>query len=154
MFTGACDWLDMNKRSWKNIFFRFLFSQKGLALVGLVILILVLFPLAKNIKQRQKIDKEIQELEAEIKSMENKNSGLKGMIEYLESGRFLEEQARLNFGLKKSGENVAVVELEGEKGSVSSTKSAAGPIFNARGIKKQGQGELGNPNRWWSYFFD
>lgn len=154
MFTGACDWLNMNKRSWKNIFFRFLFSQKGLALVGLVILILVFFPLAKNIKQRQKIDKEIQELEAEIKSIENKNSGLKEMIEYLESDRFLEEQARLNFGLKKSGENVAVVELEGEKGSASSAELSNQPIFDTAGIRKQKQTELNNPARWWSYFFN
>ena len=99
----------MLNRNNKNSGRRILFNSKLLALIGVVIIILISIPLAKKISQRYKIDQEIKEMEREISELESRNSGLSDAISYLESNEFVEEQARLKLGLKKQGEEVAVI---------------------------------------------
>ena len=69
----------------KNIFLRIIYNPKFLALVGLIIIILISFPLAKNVSKRYKINQEIKDLELEIAEYELKNKDLKQLIKYLES---------------------------------------------------------------------
>lgn len=143
----------MFRKDKKNLLTRFLLNQKTLALAGLAVIVLISFPLAKNISQRYKISQEIKELEAEINNLENQNTNLKEFMNYLESDQFVEERARLNLGLKKEGEEVAVINNESSETQNNANKeeSAAAGIF---GIEKEEPVEpVGNPRKWWRYFF-
>ncbi|MFH1583172.1 MAG: septum formation initiator family protein, partial [Candidatus Falkowbacteria bacterium] len=99
----------MMKRRKNNYFEKIFFNQKFLTLLGLVVIILIGFPFAKNTLKQYRINKEISELKKEIFDLQNKNVDLKNFVSYLESDQFAEEQARLNLGLKKPGEELTVI---------------------------------------------
>ena len=162
----------MNKR--KNTLARILFNPKVLAFLGLAVIVLISFPIAKNASQRHNINKEVRELEEEIKLIGEKNTNLQKLINYLSSDQYVEEHARLNFGLKKQGEQAVVVDtlggssapvggvneghsqnaenanLANDKDGVKLTKS----IYNIPGLDKvQPKKPVSNPEKWWKYFF-
>lgn len=121
-------------------FYRLVSSQRFLALIGLIFLALILFPLARTYSQKRLVEKEIADVKKEISEFESANEELKEMIAYLESGQSLEEQARLNLNLKKPGEKVIVIENLGQETSHSE--------LNKNTTKE------GNFSKWWHYFFD
>ncbi len=123
-----------------NFFYRFLSSQRFLAIIGLVFLILIIFPLARTYTQKRLVEKEIEDVKKDISNFENTNQELKEMIAYLESDQSLEEQARLNLNLKKPGEKVIVIESET-------------PASTSEEINKTTTSES-NFVKWWRYFFD
>ena len=123
-----------------NFFYRLFSSQRFLAIVGLIFLLLIIFPLARTYTQRRLVEKEIEDVKKEISNFESTNQELKDMITYLESDQSLEEQARLNLNLKKPGEKVIVIEL---------TKNAS----SSEDINKTTTPES-NFLKWWRYFFD
>lgn len=125
------------------------FSQIAVFAIGLVVLVLISIPLARNVSQRYKINQEIKDLEAEIRSLEQQNSGLNEFLEYLGSEQFVEEQARLNLGLKKQGEEVVVV--KNEEGAASAVEN--GQSENERNGMGQERKETPNPVKWKNYFF-
>jgi len=133
----------INKEN-KNFISRILYSQKFLALVGLVLIVLISFPLARSISKRYQIDKEIKDLDKEITDVETKNKDLKQLINYLESDQFVEEKARLNLGLKKQGENVVVIKDTALANS-SSTPGGGG---------EDSSRNFSNTKKWWNYFFN
>lgn len=121
-------------------------NQKFLALIGLAVLVLISFPIAKNISQKYAVDKEIEDLQNEIAEIEGQNKDLRGLIDYLESDQFVEEQARLNLGLKKEGEDVVVLKEE-----------VVDNFYNVHFGENEADLELANlsnPERWWRYFFN
>lgn len=132
----------INKRG--NFFTKIIYSQKFLALIGLGLIVLISFPLAKNVSKRYHLNKEIKELDKEIIEFESKNKDLKQLITYLESEQFVEEKARLNLGLKKEGEKIVVIQ------DGISTTTAANLLA---GSGDNGE-NLFNLRRWWNYFFD
>ena len=127
----------------KKLIHNILYSQKFLATLGLVIIILISFPLIKNIRKHYEVDKEIKNLEQEINNFKSKNVQLENLITYLESYQFVEEQGRLNLDLKKKGEKVVVIKEEDQ-----TSKEV---------IEKKENEELNNSSnlyKWWSYFFN
>ncbi|MDD5032291.1 MAG: septum formation initiator family protein [Patescibacteria group bacterium] len=126
-----------------NFFAKIIYSQKFLALVGLILVILISFPLARNVSKRYYLSKEIKELDKEISDFESKNKDLKELIAYLESEQFVEEKARLNLGLKKEGEKVAVI-----KDDISTTTA-----FDLEAESGDNRENFSNPRRWCDYFF-
>jgi len=122
-----------------NFFYRLFSSQRFLAIVGLVFLLLIVFPLAKTYTQKRLVEKEIEDVKKEISDFENTNKELKDMITYLESDQSLEEQARLNLNLKKPDEKVIVIE-------------AAKNTSTTDEINKTTVSES-NFAKWWRYFF-
>lgn len=143
----------MINRNKKNLIYRLVASQKFLALLGLVVIILISFPLVKNVSRGYKVNQEIKELEKEITNLESKNSNFKDLISYLESDQFVEEQARLKLGLKKEGETVAVIKnglLNKTENNLEATSSS---IFNIPGLSKvKPVAPINNPQKWWKYF--
>jgi len=123
-----------------NFFYRLFSSQRFLAIVGLVFLLLIVFPLAKTYTQRRLVEQEIEGVKKEINEFEKSNKELKEMIVYLESDQSLEEQARLNLNLKKPGEKVIVID---HSKVTTSTDD----------INKTTSSE-NNFSKWWHYFFD
>ncbi|MFH1233462.1 MAG: septum formation initiator family protein [Patescibacteria group bacterium] len=142
----------MINRNRKNFIYRLVLSQKFLALLGLVVIILISFPLVKNVSRGYKVNQEIKELEKEITNLESKNSNFKDLISYLESDQFVEEQARLKLGLKKEGEAVAVIKNGLNKTEDNSVVTSSS-IFNIPGLSKiKPVALINNPQRWWKYF--
>jgi cell division protein FtsB len=123
-----------------NFFYRLFSSQRFLAIVGLVFLLLIIFPLARTYTQRRLVEKEIEDVKKEISNFESTNQELKDMITYLESDQSLEEQARLNLNLKKPGEKVIVIEP-------AKNASSSGDINKTTTAES-------NFLKWWHYFFD
>lgn len=122
-----------------NFFYRLFSSQRFLAIVGLVFLLLIILPLAKTYTQRRLVEQEIEGVQREISEFESSNKELKEMITYLESDQSLEEQARLNLNLKKPGEKVIVIDY---------SKNAT----NTEDINKT-TAPGNNFEKWWDYFF-
>ncbi len=135
----------------KNRLSRLLFNPKFFSLVGFIIVLLIAMPLYRNFSQRYKVDQEIKNLEQEVLKLEKKNESLGGMIKYLESDAFIEEQARLNLGMKKPGEKVVIV--EGEQAIKTPASQASSAVFRIPGLEKNQTKTIGNPERWFYYFF-
>ncbi|KKR20423.1 MAG: Septum formation initiator [Parcubacteria group bacterium GW2011_GWE2_39_37] len=135
-----------------NFFLSFLFKQSVLTIIGVVLLIAISIPLAKNLSRRYRINNEISQLDKEIQEIEKKNTDLQKLIKYLESDQFAEEQARLNLGLKKEGESVAIVknDLSVKKGELIQSEKQ---IFNIPGLEKSKPKPISNPQQWLNYFF-
>jgi len=123
-----------------HFFLRLVSSQRFLAIIGLVFLVAIIFPLARTYSQRRLVEKEISDVKSQISEFENQNQQLKDLIAYLQSDQSLEEQARLNLNLKKPGE--AVVVIEGKSGRTMSPPATASST------------EEGNLAKWWQYFFN
>ncbi len=123
-----------------NPWYRFFSSQRFLALIGLVFLVVIIFPLARTYSQRQLVEKEVADVKKQISEYESQNQQLKDLALYLQSEQSLEEQARLNLNMKKPGE--AVVVIEDAKKNVVST-NASSSEENASNLKK-----------WWRYYFN
>ena len=143
----------MVNRGKKNNFEKIFSNQKFFTLVGLIIIILISFPFAKNAIKQHKINKEINDFKKEIVNLQNKNTDLKKFVSYLESDQFAEEQARLNLNLKKSGEELTVIKIDALGLNLASS-SASDQIFNIPGREKvEPIPEISNPKKWLNYFF-
>lgn len=142
----------MKSQRKNNNFEKIFFNQKFLTLLGLAVIILISFPLAKNALKQYRINKEISGLKKEIAALENKNTDLKNFVAYLESAQFIEEQARLNLGLKKPGEELTVIKMAPGQ-ALAGTASSGAPIFNIPGYKKaRPAAKNSNPKKWLNYF--
>jgi len=109
---------------------RFIMSQRFLAIVFLVLIVAISFPLIKSTSQRRMIEQEISDMKKDNEAYRNKSQELKEMIDYLQSDVSLEEQARLNLGLKKPNEAVVVVSQQNNATVSSSTVPEENRIKN------------------------
>lgn len=123
-----------------NPFYRFILSQRFLALIGLIFLLAVIFPLLKTHNQKRLVEQEIADLQTQINQFENQSQQLSELLDYLKSEQSLEDQARLSLNMKKPGEAVVVIE---NKNIVPAVKIASNSDLTE-----------GNFWKWWRYFFD
>lgn len=123
-----------------SFLYRFLSSQRFLAIIGLVFLILIALPLARTYSQKKVLEKELTDLRLEIDRYEKESSDLEEVIKYLNSDQSLESQARLNLNLKKPEETVVVI----EKNNNQETQSE----LELNRLEKKN-----NLQNWWQYFF-
>lgn len=144
----------MVNRIKKNNFKKIFFNQKFLAPVGLIAIILISFPFAKNAVKQYKINKEISDFKKDIAGLQSKNMDLKNFVSYLESDQFVEERARLDLNLKKPGEEKTVIKIDVLGLSLASS-SEGDQIFNIPGRKKEEpRPEPSNPKKWLNYFLN
>lgn len=123
-----------------SFIYKLISNQIFLTIVGLTFLLIIIFPFAKVYTQKKATEKEIEGIRLEIKNFEKKNKDLKQMIEYLQSDQATEEQARLNFNMKKPGEQVVVINRVKNLDKIS--------VDNSQEAKKS------NFKKWWDYFFN
>ncbi|MFA6994902.1 MAG: septum formation initiator family protein [Patescibacteria group bacterium] len=123
-----------------SFFYRLVSNQRFLAIIGLVFLVVIIFPLAQTYSQRRLAEKEVQDVKNKISNYEIQNKQLEDLITYLKSDQSLEAQARLNLNMKKPGEAVIVVEDK----KVSTMNIAASSTDESRS----------NLVKWWRYFFN
>lgn len=86
------------------------------------------------------IRQEIEKMEATKAELEQKRIKTLDYLHELESGNFAEKEARLNFGLAKTGENVVIITNKIEKEPVAEEK-------------KEENNNKSNFKLWWRYFF-
>ncbi|MFA5886733.1 MAG: septum formation initiator family protein [Patescibacteria group bacterium] len=122
-----------------GFFYRLVSSQRFLAMIGLIFLVAIMFPLARTYSQRLLVEKEIKDVEQQISESEKKNQELRDLVLYLQSEQSLEEQARLNLNLKKPGE--AVIVIDNKKNQASDLNDSATNDISSNLLK------------WWRYFF-
>ncbi|MDP3900304.1 MAG: septum formation initiator family protein [bacterium] len=128
----------------------FFSKSKLFPVIGLILVILIGYPLAKKVKQRYLLNQEIAQLQEESDKLSKKNKELENIIDYLGSEGFIESQARLNLDLKKPGESVVVIKDELAERTNEENKS----IYVIDGLDKElPKAELSNPRQWWQYFF-
>lgn len=120
--------------------YRLVTNQYFVAIVGLIFLGLVIFPLARTYSQRRLVEQEIATVQAQIDTYEARNEELSELLSYLQSEQSLEEQARISLNLKKPGEGVIVIE---DKRAVA-----------AEAAQVVAESQRSNLEKWWRYFFN
>ena len=129
-----------NQKSKKSSFLK---NPKLLTFVFVLFIIFLSVPLVRKTLQKGEVNEEIKKLQNEISEREQENKELDKLIQYLESEHFLEEQARLNLGLKKKGEEVLVIK---EEGIVAGIKEQSG-------VEDGGfENDKSQPGKWLYYF--
>ncbi len=119
---------------------------KSRLVLGIEVLLLVLISVAlgKEVVQRYTVDRQITQLKNEYRDLQKNTVDLQKLISYFQSASFQEEQARTKLGLKKQGEEVILLPKTENQAEVTSDSAESGLAS---------QQTLGNPQRWWNFFF-
>jgi cell division protein FtsB len=120
------------------------------ALTGLILIILISIPLAEKVSKRYTINREIKELEQEIARIESKNNDFSGLIDYLESDQFINEQARLKLNYKSPGEEVLIIK---DANNATTTADAQAADYSGVG-QVQSLKKANNFVKWFNYFIN
>ena len=126
----------------ENFFHKIIFNNIFLSIIGLIVIVAISIPLAKNVSKQYEINNEIQNLKNEISDIEKKNSSLKDIIVYLESDQFAEEQARINLNYKKVGESLYVITDENKSENIKLS------------LELNKNKKTNNPIKWLNHFFN
>jgi len=90
----------------------------------------------KELTRRWQINREIANLSEELSKAQGKKDQLQDLIDYLKTDKYVEEQARLQLNLSKSGEKR--VDLSGDNQVIALATE---------------QEDLANWQKWFNYFF-
>jgi len=131
--------------SGKNFLKRAL-GSKVFLFFALLVLIFLTVNAGRESYNRYQLSKEISRLETEKKRIEERNGYLASLMNYYKDESYLEEQARLKLNLKKSGENVVVIERSRDKNGIN--EEIGGTESPAP------EKETANYWKWWEYFFE
>ena len=102
--------------------------------------------------RKYKINKEIDNLKAQIGNAERSNQQISEMIDYLDSQSFLEKEAREKLNMKKPGEEVVIIEPLKDSLTTQNSqpqKEENKDILPASAVKKMES----NFSKWWKFFF-
>jgi cell division protein FtsB len=131
----------------KSVLLRFFTGQIFVTLVCLTLLFVIVRPMIVNIRQKKRVNQEIDALKTEVAKAETKNTDFQKMLDYLQSDQFVEEQARLNLGMKRDGEKVAVVQDGANQTEEVAVPPQAPVAVDNLGLRN-------NFGKWIKYFFD
>lgn len=112
----------------------------GLTVAGIVMLILVV-SLVQEMNRRYQVQREVQALQAEVKTAERKTVELEHLNQYFRTDAFQERLARENLNYSAPGEKVVLVPEEAQQVK---TVSNEVPSKEANPSK---------PMKWWQIFF-
>lgn len=119
--------------------------------IGLVVSGLFVVSLLREISDRDKIQREIERLADDISRMDNANNELERFVSSWEDSSQLEREARIKLGLKKSGEQVVVIDRDNQQTSqsniITSDRRVIGSVIDQ-------ETQTSNINKWWKYFFN
>lgn len=140
------------RRRRKKFVNKILFNQITVAIIGFVVIVAISIPLARNVSKHYKINREVHELQGEIAALETKNDKLNDLIGYLNSDDFVDEQARINLGLRSEGEDLVIIK-EKETKKTAINDSIKKSVYNIKGFDHEPQEKnKNNPQKWLGYF--
>lgn len=126
------------KSFWQRIFY-----SQIIIFAGVFFIIIFSIGISKRIARRHQINKETEELQAEIDALVKNGNELNEFLAYLNSNDFLEEEARVKLGLKKDGEQIVIINNKSEDVKTINSSRIYRP---AELIQKS------NPQKWRDYF--
>lgn len=95
------------------------------------------------------VSQQVANLRKQVAAQETQQHQLQDLIDYLGSPTFQEEQARLQLGLKKTGERVIVVPPQPGLGNDNSNTA----LGDTSGTGQAAGPPPSHASQWWSYFF-
>ncbi len=84
-------------------------SSSFFIFILILILIGIITAVTKESYRKYQIDKEVTVLRQEIESLKDKNESLSNLLDYFNSEKSLEKEARLKLNLLKEGEKLVVI---------------------------------------------
>jgi cell division protein FtsL len=104
--------------------------------------------------RKYKINKEVEDLKAQIASAEKSNQQISEMIDYLGSQSFLEKEAREKLNMKKPGEEVVIIEPQRQQAtSVPEVLPGKNEIEKNENLAQEPPKSESNLAKWWEFFF-
>ncbi len=128
------------KKSQQSPIGRF-FTSRLFLVMAFIVVVLVAVSYARAYYDDYAIRQEISRLEGEVRRLEHKKLESFELLKYVSSDAFVEEKGRVEFNLKKPGENVMVVS---ERGMMKHEENIP--------IQEEKSSTLNNPTKWWYYF--
>jgi cell division protein FtsB len=115
-------------------------------LAGLTVIVLIGISLGKETYRKRQIQKEIENLQTEIQTLNKENSEINNLISYFSTTEFKEKEAREKLNLQKEDEKMIILrkELESQKNE---QKNENTPIQTPQEDKSP------NWQKWLKYFF-
>lgn len=115
--------------------------NKFLIIILTLILIGVVAAFGKESYRKYEMDREIANLKKEIESLKDKNKLLSNLLDYFNSEKSLEKEARLKLNLLKEGEKLIII---------SSDKKTDLENQATENIQEE---RVSNFDKWWGYLF-
>lgn len=104
--------------------------------------------------KKYKINKQIEDLRAQIASAEKSNQQISEMINYLGSQSFLEKEAREKLNMKKPGEEVVIIEPQKEQAtSTQEVLPGKNETEKNNNLTQEPPKSESNLAKWWKFFF-
>lgn len=100
------------------------------------------------------IAKDVARLQAQAASLEAKHLEITRLADTFQTEAFVEREGRLKLGLKKSGEEVVVIQSQSAPMVAEGTSSDPPEGEVAEGGGETASSTISNPEKWWLYFFD
>lgn len=116
-------------------------SSKFFIFILILILIGIVTAVGKESYRKYQIDKEVASLKKEIGSLKEKNEFLSNFLDYFNSEKSLEKEARLKLNLAKEGEKLVIITPDKK----SDSKNQASEDNSEEGVS--------NFKKWWKYLF-
>ena len=121
---------------------RVFFSSKVFLICAFLLTLVFAIGFARAYFKDYAFREEVKRLQGEISQLEKKKLESIELLKYVSSTSYIEDTARLDFNLKKPGEQVLFIEKLGKEDE-----------SEDRGRKIVGSGqEMTNPLKWWYYF--
>lgn len=133
----------MTKKNKKRAFLK----SKLIIIFAIIILITFSIALTREIIRKLEINSEIAGLENEINKLEDQNTELADLIEYLNSTSWQEKEARNKLNLQAPGESVIAI-IDNSIIEESTNGDNGNDIADNQGNKTS------NPQKWFKYFFN
>lgn len=127
------------KRKW--------WQSKGLTIFLLIVFIGLSVSVAKELVRRVEMRYEIDQLQADVNRLRERNSSMEQLIGVLNTSNSQEKQARMKLGLQESGETTVILENRKSDDTIElpdSDKIRYIPVSTYES----------NPEKWWNYFKD
>jgi len=118
------------------------FASRSFLLVALIIVALLALGFARAYYQDYRVKEEIRQLEHEVSQLEQKKLDSLDMLKYVASSAYVEDKARTELNMKKSGENVAFLQ------NIVEDESKTGDNIDLSTDRQS----LTNPVKWVYYF--
>lgn len=128
-------------------FIKKLLKSKLLIVAEIIVLVFFSSALAREIIRKYQVQGEVDKLQQELSDLEQKNIELSSLIQYFDSESYKEEQARIQLGMQKPGEQVVTVLGD-------STDKVVNVETGTEKLAINNNDHLSNPQRWWNYFFN
>jgi len=116
-------------------------ASRWFLVISLILALFFAFVYARAYYQDYKVKQEIRFLQEEVKSLKKKKIESLEILKYVTSEEFVEEKARTELNLKKTGENVLILQGLGDS-----------DLKQVKITHEEKEKLLTNPIKWWYYF--